>query len=100
MKKYKPSELPIGTTINDADDVYTKSVIYDGRVFWVPDHCEDCVGDLSIPEDRADDEFKNFEVVAWPSGVVEYILNEFVIHDDQMLLDAINYIKEKTDEEV
>lgn len=102
MKNFKPSELPVGTVIyENQHGHWSKSRFVDGRKIWIPEtasvYNED---EYAISDIDADALLTNFTITALPIAVTEYILNEFVIHDDQVLTDAINYVREKPDEEL
>jgi hypothetical protein len=90
MKRFTPSELPIGTVIDDqAEGTFRK----DGYGIWaeVSHHCIDCQeivydeGPLAayntlrgeIIQVPSNEYFKDFKILALPLNVVEYIVEEF-----------------------
>lgn len=94
MKKFKPSELPVYTIIEDLDDggLYMKDVAGGGRTFWDPyGSCWDCRGDYSVLDTQADEMFKNFRIWSLPFAVTEYLLANMGELDggDEMLEEAI-----------
>jgi hypothetical protein len=105
MKKYKPSELPVDTVIYErAFGQWTKGQLLDGRKIWVPDtasiYNED---ELAISDEKADETIKNFDIIALPIEVVNYIVEAFatMTGSETILDEAIESIQtRKTNEEV
>jgi len=79
MTIFKPSELPVGTTIIDeTEGHYTKELDNAGNAFWstLAVHCSDCADDYAVENDKADEFFKNFTISCVPWQVAwELALN-------------------------
>lgn len=75
MKKFKPSELPVGTTIENDDNMfYTKEVTGGGLAFWDPGYCMDCAGDYTVRDDQADETFSSFKIVTVPFDIFDELV--------------------------
>jgi hypothetical protein len=75
MKKFKPSELPVGTTIETDDNMfYTKEVTGGGLVFWDPGYCMDCAGNYTVRDDQADETFSSFKIVSIPFDIFDELV--------------------------
>lgn len=108
MKNFKPSELPIDTVIDDQEwGTFRK----DAPGLWaeLQQHCVDCQDFVydkgptaadeylngNHVETPSDEYFKDFKVLAFPAGVVDYIVKEFAIMtgSDIVLEEAIQSLK-------
>jgi hypothetical protein len=85
MKNFKPSDLPLGTTIEDkTEGTWTSNSVG----MWEPSiyHCVDCLDDDKITDEAADDLFKNFEIVSIPYGVAVQLA--IMLRDEYGTVDA------------
>lgn len=80
MESFKPSELPVGTTIEVGGlEYYGTYHKVDNSVYgiwWESDDFEDCQGTYGASDEQADERFKDFKIVSLPFTVVEYLQRE------------------------
>jgi len=99
----KPSELPVGTTIEvlipGSNQEYLKvdNPIY--GIWWDPMGCEDCQGVLGENDESADAKFKAYRIVALPYSIVTDLAEDVAfamgMHVDEIITAAIRKGNEK-----
>jgi len=93
----KPSELPVGTTIevltpnHHEELIKVDSSIY--GIYWDPVQCEDCQGGVGESDDSADAKIKAYRIVSLPYSIVSDIAESTAIargmHVDEVITEAI-----------
>lgn len=74
LSDFKPSELPVGTTIEVVDEGdYIKVDNPTYGIWWESTRCIDCQGAEDFSDSAADERFKEFKIIALPFTVVEYM---------------------------